>query len=120
MANMNGFKHGVNLGGWLSQCVHTKEHYDTFITEDDIKVIKSWGLDHVRVPVDYDLVQNLDGSFKEDGFAYIQKAIDYEIHRNRRLCDLLERDWVLLPCHTEGITDHQIRNTRDSNNGTDC
>ena len=77
MATMEGFKHGVNLGGWLSQCVHTKEHYETFITEEDLKVIKSWGLDHVRIPVDYNLVQNLDGSFKEEGFAYIQKAIDW-------------------------------------------
>lgn len=77
MANMNGFKHGINLGGWLSQCNHTKEHYDSFIHAEDLKVIKSWGLDHVRVPVDYNLVQNKDGSFKEEGFVYIQNAIDW-------------------------------------------
>ena len=28
---------GINFGGWLSQCIHTKEHYDTFITKDDVK-----------------------------------------------------------------------------------
>ena len=22
---------GINLGGYLSQCVHSKEHYDAFI-----------------------------------------------------------------------------------------
>ena len=77
MANMNGFKHGINLGGWLSQCNHTKEHYDSFIHAEDLKIIKSWGLDHVRVPVDYNLVQNKDGSFIEDGFVYIQNAIDW-------------------------------------------
>lgn len=77
MANMNGFKHGINLGGWLSQCNHTKEHYDSFIHAEDLKIIKSWGLDHVRVPVDYNLVQNKDGSFIESGFVYIQNAIDW-------------------------------------------
>lgn len=74
---LDGFMRGVNLGGWLSQCKPSKEHYDTFITEDDIKTIKAWGLDHVRLPVDYELVQEKDGSFKESGFLYIQKAIDW-------------------------------------------
>lgn len=77
MTNMNGFKHGINLGGWLSQCNHTKEHYDSFIHADDMKVIKDWGLDHIRLPVDYNLVQNKDGTFKEEGFVYIQNAIDW-------------------------------------------
>lgn len=74
---MKGFEHGINLGGWLSQCVHTKEHYDSFIHEQDLKVIKEWNMDHVRVPVDYNLVQKKDGTFMEEGFVYIQNAIDW-------------------------------------------
>ena len=74
---LTGFMRGVNLGGWLSQCKPSKEHYDSFISEADIKRIKSWGLDHVRLPVDYELVQEKDGSFKESGFVYIQNAIDW-------------------------------------------
>ncbi len=77
MKQFPGFSHGINLGGWLSQCDHTKERYDNFIKESDIEKIKSWGLDHIRVPVDYDLVEEKDGTYKEDGFAYIQKAIDW-------------------------------------------
>lgn len=72
-----GYERGVNLGGWLSQCCHTKEHYDSFITEDDIKEISRWGLDHVRVPVDYNLVENEDGTYRPEGFVYIQKVIDW-------------------------------------------
>jgi len=35
-----GFQHGVNLGGWLSQCVATTDiHFDTFIGETDIERI---------------------------------------------------------------------------------
>lgn len=77
MKKLEGFMHGINLGGWLSQCDHTKERYDTFITEKDIEIIAGWKLDHIRVPVDYDLVEDEAGNYKEDGFAYIQKAIDW-------------------------------------------
>ena len=69
--------HGINLGGWLSQCDHTKQRYDTFITEKDLEVIKSWGMDHVRVPIDYELIQDKAGNYLEDGFGYIQNAIDW-------------------------------------------
>lgn len=74
---LEGFMRGINLGGWLSQCNHTEERYSTFIREDDIKTIKSWGLDHVRLPIDYNLVQNDDGSFKDSGFNHIQNAVDW-------------------------------------------
>ena len=76
MKKFKGYMHGINLGGWLSQCNHTKERYDNFITEDDFKVIKSWGLDHIRIPVDYELVEDEAGNYIEDGFAYIQRAIE--------------------------------------------
>ncbi len=77
MKRWTGFEHGINLGGWLSQCVHTKEHYDTFIGEEDVKKVSEWGLDHVRVPVDYDLVEDENGNYKEEGFSYIQNIIDW-------------------------------------------
>ena len=77
MKTFEGYTHGVNLGGWLSQCDHTKERYDTFITEADFETIREWGLDHVRVPVDYDLVEDADGNYKEEGFGYIRKAIEW-------------------------------------------
>ncbi len=75
MKTFEGYMKGVNLGGWLSQCNHTKERYDTFITEKDFETIKSWGMDHVRVPVDYELIQDKAGNYIEDGFGYIDKAI---------------------------------------------
>ncbi len=77
MKQFKGYMHGVNLGGWLSQCVHTKEHYDSFINEMDIRKIKSWGMDHIRVPVDYDLVEEADGTYKESGFAYLDEIIEW-------------------------------------------
>jgi aryl-phospho-beta-D-glucosidase BglC (GH1 family) len=58
MKSVHGYMHGINLGGWFSQCEHTKEHYDSFIGKEDIARISKWGFDHLRLPVDYDLVED--------------------------------------------------------------
>ncbi len=77
MKRFEGFTKGINFGGWLSQCRHTQEHYRSFITEDDVAKVASWGLDHVRVPVDYELVETNEGGYREEGFAFIQDAIGW-------------------------------------------
>jgi aryl-phospho-beta-D-glucosidase BglC (GH1 family) len=64
---------GINLGGYLSQCEHTKNHYESFITEQDIITIASWGFDHVRVPVDYVLLEDADGNEKKEGFEILER-----------------------------------------------
>ncbi len=75
MREFKGYRKGVNLGGWLSQCRHTKEHYDTFITERDIQRIAGMGADHIRLPLDYETVEAPDGTYDESGFAYIDTCI---------------------------------------------
>lgn len=79
MREFKGFQKGVNLGGWVSQCGnnYNKEHYDSFITEADIDKIATWDVDHVRMPVDYNVIQNDDGSFIESGFAYIDSCLEW-------------------------------------------
>ncbi len=70
-----GFYRGVNLGGWLSQCDYSRERMETFITERDFWQIAAWGFDHVRIPVDYNVIQNPDGSMKEEGLERIDAAL---------------------------------------------
>jgi aryl-phospho-beta-D-glucosidase BglC (GH1 family) len=77
MKEFKGYKKGVNLGGWLSQCSYEKAHLDSFIAEKDIAKIASWGADHVRLPVDYNILENEDGTFRESGFAYIDNAVKW-------------------------------------------
>ncbi len=77
MRTFVGYEKGINLGGWLSQCCHTQEHYARFITEEDFKAFSTWGIDHVRVPVDYDLLETPEGDCIESGEAYIQLAVDW-------------------------------------------
>lgn len=69
MRKWEGYLHGVDLGGWLSQCDHTVETYENFIKESDFELIRSWGLDHVRIPVDYEVA--------EDHTEYIDRAIGW-------------------------------------------
>ena len=56
MRGMDGYMRGVNLGGWLSQFE---------------------GLDHVRVPVDYTVIETEDGVPKEEGYQYIDKCVQW-------------------------------------------
>ena len=80
MKEFTGFSTGINLGGWLSQYSrfdHT--HFKTFIDESDISRIASWGMDHVRLPVDYPLLEDDAEPFHylESGFEYIDHCIEW-------------------------------------------
>ncbi|MBP3380130.1 MAG: cellulase family glycosylhydrolase [Ruminococcus sp.] len=77
MRKWNGYQKGVNLGGWLSQAELTDEHCRSFIKRSDIENIRGMGFDHLRLPVDYNLVQNETGEFREDGFDYIDRCIQW-------------------------------------------
>jgi endoglucanase len=55
---------GVNFGGWFSQVdaimekdpdafVDLPSHIETFLGPEDFARVSTWGLDHVRLPVDY-------------------------------------------------------------------
>ena len=75
MLKEKGFYRGINLGGWMSQCDYSEERLNGFITEKDIARIASWGLDHVRLPVDYNVLENAEGTaFLDEGFDRINRA----------------------------------------------
>lgn len=72
-----GYEKGVNLGGWLSQCDYSKERLEHFIEEEDIKHLSTWGLDHLRLPMDYNVLREENGTFKKDGFDYVKRAVEW-------------------------------------------
>ena len=77
---MDRFKTGINLGGWLSQFTdYNHEHFNNFITENDIKRIAGWGVDHVRLPVDYIILESDEKpfSYKDTGFSYIDRCLEW-------------------------------------------
>ena len=77
MLREKGFYRGVNLGGWLSQCDYSEDRLNNFIKEEDIAKISSWDLDHVRIPVDYNVLEEAAGVYKADGFAHIDRAVEW-------------------------------------------
>ena len=72
-----GFYRGIDLGGWFSQCDYSDERLDGFITEADLDRIASWGLDHVRIPVDYNVMESDSGVYIPKGFERIGRALGW-------------------------------------------
>ena len=82
------FSKGINIGGWLSQYEfiaeqpltpeNLKKHFDSFITETDIKQIAGWGFDHVRLPVSGYLVYDPESdSLNPDTIHRIHQCIEW-------------------------------------------
>lgn len=68
---------GINLGGYLSQCKHETQHYQNFIHESDLKQIADWGFDHVRIPVDYEVLEDEKGNEIKSGYSYVKQVLDW-------------------------------------------
>ena len=71
---------GINLGGWLSQCDYSEERFESFIQEKDIAYIASLGFDHLRLPIDDNVMEEDDGQIKEKGFLFIDRAVNWARH----------------------------------------
>lgn len=92
MKHFKSFQKGVNLGGWISQfSKYDVDHFRSFITEKDIAEIASLGFDHVRVPVDYNVLEDEIGNVIESGFQYLEHCRDWcEKYGLNMLIDLHE------------------------------
>ena len=80
MYKNEGYIAGANLGHWISQYGDkSREHFKSYIQEKDIARIASWGMDHVRVPVDYFIFESDDnpGVYLEDGLVYIDDCLGW-------------------------------------------
>ena len=80
MKPLYGYMAGANLGHWISQYgSQGKEHWDSYITEPNIERMAEWGLDHVRVPVDYFLFEKDEapGVYDESGLKYIDNVLGW-------------------------------------------
>jgi len=71
---------GVNLGGWLSQYKeYDPQHFNEFITRDDIQRIADWGFDHIRLPVDYPVLESdsQPGKLIVSGLNYLFDCLNW-------------------------------------------
>ncbi len=49
---------GTNISHWLSQSTLDRHEMGRYFTRDDCDRIASWGMDHIRLPVDFPLIEN--------------------------------------------------------------
>ncbi len=80
MKRLEGYMAGANLGHWISQYGSKSfEHWSSYITEPDIARMKAWGLDHVRVPVDYFLFEKDErpGVYDANGLRYVDSVLEW-------------------------------------------
>eukprot|EP00457_Paulinella_chromatophora_P001480 gb/GEZN01001482.1/.p1 GENE.gb/GEZN01001482.1/~~gb/GEZN01001482.1/.p1 ORF type:complete len:719 (-),score=75.90 gb/GEZN01001482.1/:430-2586(-) len=55
------------------------KHWDTWVTEDDIKALSEAGINHVRIPVGYWILDDIAPGepWVSGGFTYLQRAIGW-------------------------------------------
>lgn len=79
---------GLNLGGWISQYpTYDHQYFKTFLSREDIQRIADWGMDHVRLPVDYPVLEDdsQPGVYKASGFDYIESCLEWCRQNNLRV-----------------------------------
>ena len=87
-----GFEKGMGIGGWLTNykrfnvlpperrmllTVGDFEHFDTYITESDVKYIASLGMDHIRLGFDQIVVEESAYVYREHIFGLIENFIKW-------------------------------------------
>ncbi len=67
---------GLNIGGFLSQVkddVFDDNHINSFITEKDLIMIKDWGFNCIRLPVDYNFFETSPYNYNKNRLKKIDE-----------------------------------------------
>jgi endoglucanase len=68
---------GTNIAHWLSQVYLKGAERAAFFTEADVRRIKNWGFDHLRLPVDEEQLWGPDGGRLSEGWDLLNQALDW-------------------------------------------
>lgn len=94
---MNAFENlkiGMGVGGWMTNykrvrflpqdkafdiTIGDKEHFENYLTKKDIDNIKSFGMDHIRIPFDQVVIEEFHKpySYREDMLLLLDRAIQW-------------------------------------------
>ena len=86
--------HGMGIGGWLTNYKRISvlppearllispgdlEHFDTYITREDVRRIAGFGMDHIRLCFDQIVLEDNDhpGTYKEQGFGCLDRFLEW-------------------------------------------
>ncbi len=75
---------GVNISHWMSQCADWAER-DNFFTKEDVVKLRSYGFDHIRLPIDEEELWDETGKVKEDALKYLNSCIKWCLEENMRI-----------------------------------
>ncbi len=90
MKKFTGFEKGMGIGGWLTNykrfnvlpnnrrmllTIGDFEHFNTYITERDVKYIASLGMDHIRLGFDQIVVESEPYVYREEIFGLIENFV---------------------------------------------
>ncbi len=92
MKKFTGFEHGMGIGGWLTNykrfnvipldkrlmlTIGDFEHFDSYITEKDVKYIASIGADHIRLGFDQIVLEEEPYKYRERIMKLIDNFIEW-------------------------------------------
>ena len=98
-----GFLRGVNIGGWLlldttlnanllsaadaidqwafdsltGSASKLTDHWDSYFNESDVQLLKSYGINAIKIPVGYWAFDNSGTPYKQGAEAYLEKAVGW-------------------------------------------
>lgn len=90
--NWNGHEHGMGIGGWLTNYKRFNvlpeemrlrftqgdwEHFDSYITESDVRYIAQLGMDHIRLGFDQIVIEEAPGVLRARTMARIDAFLDW-------------------------------------------
>lgn len=96
---MNPFENlkiGMGVGGWMTNykrvrflpqdkafdiTVGDKEHFENYLTKWDVENIKSFGMDHIRIPFDQVVIEEIDKPYcyREDMLLLLDRVIQWSM-----------------------------------------
>lgn len=81
--NPSGFviQRGVNISHWLSQIADWSRN-DRYFNESDVINIKSLGFDHIRLPIDQEVIWNDNGTINETNFKDLSNCLQWCMKQN--------------------------------------
>ncbi len=92
MKKLSGFEKGMGIGGWLTNYKRFNvlpmewrlrlspgdfEHFDTYITREDIERIAGFGFDHIRLGFDQIVLEESPGVYRERIWKLFDNFLDW-------------------------------------------
>ena len=94
MKEFTGYMHGMGIGGWLTNFKRLPvlpegykmklstgdfEHFEKYITHEDVKYIASLGMDHIRLAFDQYVLEEYDKpcAYRDECFGHIERFLKW-------------------------------------------